>query len=132
MQDFTLQYKLQSTKNPNFAKYTSLLSKDYPYFSYVYRINSRTRIRLKLYASKIAHFPIKNYYIHHFTTTLQNQFFPTIPHTYFSTKFRITFNFIEVFPDDNPDTGATIKRKSTYHIATLPTGHIGYIGSNQN
>ena len=88
---------------------------------------SKTQIRLKPNSSKIAHFPIKNYYDLHFTTTSQNQFFPTFPHIYFSTKFCITFNFIEVFTDDKPDISATIIQNSTNHIATLPTGHIGYI-----
>ena len=37
------------------------------------------------------------------------------------------FNFIEVFTHDKPYTCATIIQNSTNHIATLPTGHIGYI-----
>ena len=112
---------------PNTNKFTSLLPKDYPYFSYIYRINSKTQIRLNSNSSKIAHFPIKNYYNLHFVTTPKNQFFPTIPHTYFSTKFRKTFNFIEIFTDDKPDICSTIIQSSTNHIATLPKGHIGYI-----
>ena len=127
IQDFTLQFKHQSTQHPNLAKFTSLLSKDYPYFSYIYRSNSKTQIRLKLNSSKIAHFPIKIYYDLQFTTTPQNQFFPTVPHTYFSTKIRTTFNFIEVFTDDKTDTCATIIQNSTNNVATLPTGHIGHI-----
>ena len=127
IQDFTLHFKNYSRVYPNYAKFTSLLSKDYPYFSYIYRINSKTQIRLKPNTSKIAHFPINNYYNLHFSTTPQKQFFPTISHTYFSSKFRTTFNFIEVFTDDKPDTCATIIQNSTNHIATLPTGHIGYI-----
>ena len=85
---------------------------------------------MKPNSSKIAHFPIKKYYNLHFTTTPQNRFFPTIPHTYFSTKFRTTFNFIEVLTDDEPDTCATITQNSTNHIATLPTlptRHFRYI-----
>ena len=85
-------------------------------------------VLIELYG--IAHFPFKNYCDLHFTTTPQNpyqKFFPTIPQTYFSTKFRTTINFIEVFTDDKPDTCATIILNSTNHIATLPTGHIGYI-----
>ena len=70
---------------------------------------------------------MKNYYNLNFTTTPQNQFFPTIPHTYYPSKFRTTFNFIEVFTDDKPDTCATIIQNSTNQIATLSTGHIGYI-----
>ena len=127
IQDFTLQFKHHSRIYPNYAKLTSLLSKDYPYFSYIYRINSKTQIRSKPNSSKIAHFPINNYYNLHFSTTLQKQFFPTILHTYFSSKFRTTFNFIEVFTDDKHNTCATIIQNSTNHIATLPTGHIGYI-----
>ena len=99
IQDFTLEFKYQSKTHPNYAKFTTLLSKDYPYFSYIYRINSKTQIRLKPKSSKIAHFPIKNYHNLHFTTTPQNHFFPSVPHTYFATKFRTTFNFIEVFTD---------------------------------
>ena len=126
IQDFTLQIKHRFTTYPNYKKFTTLLSKDYPYFSYIYRINSKTQIRLKPNSSKIAHFPIKNYYYLHFQTTPQNQLFPTVPHTYFSTKFCTTFNFIEVYTEDKPDTCVTLIQNSTNHIATLPTGHIGY------
>ena len=125
IQDFTLQYKHQLY--PNYTKITSHLSKDHPYFSYIYGIHSKTQIRLKPNSSKIAHFPLKTYYNLHFTTTLQNQFFPTLPHTYFSTKFCTTFSFIEVFTDDKPDTGAPIVQNYTNHVATLPTGRTGYI-----
>ena len=59
--------------------------------------------------------------------TPQNQFFPRIPHTYFSTKFCTTFNFIEIFSDDKPDTCASLIQNSTNNFATLPIGHIGYI-----
>ena len=125
IQDFTLESKYQSKTNPNYAKFTTLLSKDYPYFSYIF--NSKTQIRLKPKSSKIAHFPIKNYHILHFTTTPQNHFFPSVPHTYFATKFCTNFNFTEVFTDDKPDTCATIIQNTSKHVATLPTGHIGYI-----
>ena len=46
---------------------------------------------------------------------------------YISSKFRTAINFIEVFTHNKPDTCATIIKNSTSHIATLPTGHIGYI-----
>ena len=127
IQDFTLEFKYQSKTHPNYTKFTTLPSKDYPYFSYIYRINSKTQIRLKPKSSKIAHFPIKNYHNLHFTTTPQNHFFPSVPHTYFATKFRTNFNFIEVFTDDKPDICATIIQNTSKHVATLPTGHIGYI-----
>ena len=127
IQDFTLEFKYQSKTHPNYAKFTTLLSKDYPYFSYIYRINSKTQIRLKPKSSKIAHFPMKNYHDLHFTTTPQNHFFPSVPHTYFATKFRTNFNFIEAFTDDKPDICTTIIQNTSKHVATLPTGHIGYI-----
>ena len=78
IQDFTLQFKHHSRVYPNYGKFTSLLSKDYPDFSYIYRINSKTQIRLKPNSSKIAHSPNNNYYNLHFSTTPQKQFFPTI------------------------------------------------------
>ena len=126
IQDFTLEFKYQSKIHPSYTKFTTLLSKDYPYFSYIYRINSKTQIRLKPKSSKIAHFPIKNYYNLHFTTTPQSHFFPTIPHTYFATKFRTNFNFIEIFTDKKPEICATIIQNTSKHSVTLPTGHIGY------
>ena len=58
IQDFTLPFKHQSKDQPDTTKFTSLLSKDYPYFSYIYRNNSKTQIRLNPNSSKIAHFPI--------------------------------------------------------------------------
>ena len=93
IQNFTLEFKYQSEKHPSYAKFTTLLSKDYPYFSYICRIIPKTQIRLKSKSSKIAHFPIKNYHNLHFTATSQNHFFPSVPHTYFATKFRTTFIF---------------------------------------
>ena len=74
MHDFTLQFKHQSTQHPNLRIFTSLLSKYYPNFSYIYRIYSKTQIPSKSNSSKIVYFPIKNYYDLHFTTTPQNQF----------------------------------------------------------
>ena len=94
IQDFTLEFKYHSKTHPNYANFTTLLSKDYPYFSYNYRINSKTQIRLKPKTSKIAHFPIKNYHNLHSTTTPQNHFFPLVSHTYFATKFRTNFIFL--------------------------------------
>ena len=127
IQDLTLVFKYQSKVHPNYTKITTLISKDYPYFSYIYRINSKTQIRLKPKSLQIAHFPIKNYYNLHFTTTPQTHFFPTIPHIYFATKFCTNLNFIEVFTDKKPDVCATIIQNTSKHVATLPTGHIGYI-----
>ena len=76
----------------------------------------------------MAHFPIKNHYnVHHFSTTLNNPFFPTVLHSYFSTKIRTKFNFLKTFTNDKPDACATIIQNSTNHVATLPTGNIGYI-----
>ena len=125
IQDFTFQFKHQSTTHLNYTKIKSLLTIDYPYFSYIYRINTKRHLRLKPNSSKIVHFLIKNYNNSNFQTTPQNQFFPTVPYTYFSTKIRTTFNFIEVSTDDKPDTCATLIQNSTNHIATLPTGHTG-------
>ena len=127
IQDFTLEFKYQSKTHPNSAKFTTLLPKDYPYFSYIYRMNSKTQRRLKPKSSKIAHFPKKIYHNLHFTTTPQNHFFPSVPHTYFATKFRTNFNFIEVFTDNKPDICATIIQNISKHVATLPRGHIEYI-----
>ena len=62
IQNFTLEFKYQSKIHPNYTNFTTLLSKDYPYFSCIYRINPKTQIRLKPKSSKIAHFPIKNYH----------------------------------------------------------------------
>ena len=43
IQDFTLEFKYQSKTHQNYAKFTTLLSKDYPYFSYIYGINSKLK-----------------------------------------------------------------------------------------
>ena len=82
-QDFTLEFKNQSKTHPNYAKITTLLSKDYPFFSYIYRINSKTQIRLKPKSSKIAHFPKKNIItsilqLHHKTTSSLQYLIPIL------------------------------------------------------
>ena len=125
IQDFTLEFEYQSKIHPNYTKFTTLLSKDYPYFSYIYRINFKTQLRLKPESSKSAHFPIKSYYNLHFTTTKPLLSYST---TYlFATNFRTNFNFFEIFTDKKPDISATFIQNTSKHIATLPTGNIGYI-----
>ena len=123
IQDFTLEFKYQSKVHPNYTKFTTLLSKDYPHFSYIYRINSKTQIRLKPKSSKFAHFPIKNYYNLHFTTTPQNHFFPTIPHTYFATKFRTSLQCYPVIPARKilwfQPLGSTLQLAHLYNIYRL-------------
>ena len=96
IQDFTLQFKHHSRVHPNYATFTSLLSKDYTYFSYLYRIISKTQIRLKPNSSKIAHFPINNYYNLHFSTTPHKQFsppfhIPTIPQNFVQLSTSLKF-----------------------------------------
>ena len=71
---------------------------------------------------------MKIYHNLHFTITPQNHFFPSVPHTYFATKFRTNFNFIEVFKENKPEICATIIENTSKHVATLPTGNIGYFG----
>ena len=124
IQDFTLEIKYQSKTHPNYAKFTTLLSKDYPYFSYLYRINSKTQIRLKPKSSRIAHFPIKNTIIfilqthHKITSSLQYHTLILLP------SFVLQFH---VFTDNKPDICATVIQITSKHVATIPTGHIGYI-----
>ena len=127
IQDFTLEFKYQSKTHPNYAKFTTLLAKDYPYFSYIYRINSKTQIRLKPKSSKIAHFPIK---------IVINSILKLYRKTTSSIQYLIPIlllNFVQIsillkyFTDDKPDICATIIQNTSKHIATLPTGHIGYI-----
>ena len=78
IQDFTLQFKHRSRVHSNYTKFNSPLSKDYPYFSYIYRLNSKTQIRRKPNSSKTAHFPINNFYnfisqrLHKTISSLQN------------------------------------------------------------
>ena len=102
IQDFTLQFKYHSAVHPNFAKFTSALSNDYSYLSYIYRINSKTIIRLNPNPSKVVIFPLKNYYDLHFTTTQQNHFFPSIPHTYFFLQKSVKHSYsLKLSPTKN-------------------------------
>ena len=87
IQNFTIQIKHPTRIHPIYATFTSLLSKDYPYFSYVYRINSKTQIRLKPNSSKLAHFPINNYYNLLFSTTPHKQLSPQFPIPTFRQNF---------------------------------------------
>ena len=83
IQDFTLEFKYQSKTHPNYAKLTTFLSKAYPYFSYIYRNNSKTQIRLKPKSSKIAQFPNKIIInsilqLHHKTTSSLQYLIPIL------------------------------------------------------
>ena len=68
-----------------------------------------------------------NYYNLHFATPPTNHFFPAIPLSYVSSKFRTKCNFIEIFTVDKPDICSTIIQNSTNHVATLPKGHFDHI-----
>ena len=81
---------------------------------------------MKPNSSKTAHSTIKTTKI--FISQLHQRIgFYTVSHTYFSAKNRSTFNFIEVFTQDKPDTSAAIIQISTNHAAILPTRHICYV-----
>ena len=54
--DSTLQFKNQSKDQPNLTKCIGILSKDYPYSSFIYKINSRTQKRSNPSFSTLAHF----------------------------------------------------------------------------
>ena len=127
IQKFTLQCKHYSKNFRNHTKLKFFYLKITHIFLIFFRINARTQIRLKPISSKIAHFSKQNYYNLQFTTTPSNHCFPTLPHTYFSSKVPTTFKFFEAFTNDNPDTCVSIIQNSTSHIATLPPGNIGYI-----
>ena len=49
IQDFTLEFKYQSQIHPNHTKFTTLLSKDYPYFSYIYRIKNPNSLKTQIF-----------------------------------------------------------------------------------
>ena len=83
IQYFTLEFKYQSKTHPNYAKFTTLLSKDYPYFSYIYRNNSKTQMRLKPKSSKLHTFQLKIIIIfilqlHHKTTSFLQYLIPIL------------------------------------------------------
>ena len=83
IQDFTLEFKYQSKTHPNYAKFTTLISKDYPYFSYICRINSKTQIRLKPNLQKLHTFRLKIIIIfilqlHHRTTSFLQYLIPIL------------------------------------------------------
>ena len=79
---------------------------------------------------KTVHFPVKNYSKLHFTTSNNKQFFPSIPHTYFSSKFNRTFSFIELLTKTvkEQNTCSSLIKNFTSNIAALPKGNIGYKG----
>ena len=114
---------------PNNTKFTTITEKDYPFVSYIYMITSKEAIHFPPNTGKTVHFPIKNYTKLHFTTSNNKQFFPSIPHTYFSSKFNRTFSFIELLTkkDKEQNTCSSLIQNFTSNIATLPKGNIGYI-----
>ena len=130
----TLSYKTLHYNLDTFLKYfLTTLSSLHSYIKIIH--TSHTSMELTL-QHKVAGSPIPPrllIYLNKTITTfisLQHQIFtvfPTVPHTYFSTKFRTTFTFKETFTTDKPDTCATIMQNSTNHVATLPTGNIGYL-----
>ena len=75
---------------------SQLLSKDFRYFSYIYRINSKTQLRLRPNSTKIALFSIKTTKNFYYYNTKQSNF-PYSTSYFFSTKFRTIFFFIEFF-----------------------------------
>ena len=115
IQDFSLEFKYLSKVHPNYVKFTSLSSKDYPYFSYIYRINSKTQIRLKP-KEKLFWPSIYNY------TTKPLLSYNTTHYKVVQLSISLTFLQIK-----KPGICAIIIQNISKHVATLPTRHIGYI-----
>ena len=92
-------------------------------------ITSKEAIHFPPNTGKTVHFPFNNYSKLHFTTINNKQFFPSIPHTYFSSKFNRTFTFIKILTKNGKEqnTCSSLIQNFTSNIATLSKGNIGYI-----
>ena len=124
IQGFTLQCEHQSKVHPNYTKFLSLLSNDYPYFSYIYRFNSRTQIRSKPKSFEIAHFSIKYYFNFQSTTTPKNHFCPTIPISPPCSVQHLTSLKSSLWI--NPTLVQQSYQNLQVMLHTFPTEHIGY------
>ena len=113
----------------NTLPFTAHKEKDYPYFSYIYTINVKNKIYFKPNASQIIHFPIQPTLPLTFKTSDNEVIFPSTPHPFFNTRFNSTFNFLQVYQNNNtePSSCSVIIQNTTHHSATLTPGYIGYI-----
>ena len=68
---------------------------------------------------KSVHFPITTYSKLHFKTSSNKQFFPSIPHTHFSSKFNRTFSFIKLLTtnDNEQSMCSTLIQNHSSHPA---------------
>ena len=86
-QDFTSHFKHQLKVHPNYTKVTSLLSEDYPYFSYIHNTKSKTLIRFKLNSSNKAQLPYKTTILLNSQLHERNIFFLQLPKLVFLLNF---------------------------------------------
>ena len=123
-----MTYKEQHPKLYTKTYFSTFTEKDYPYISYIYTIKCKEPIHFKPRSLKTIHFPIKNYLNLHFEMEENTKFYPSIPYTNFSQKFKGVFYFLDMKVNDkNTDSCSTVIQIFTSHPATLPRGIIGYI-----
>ena len=130
IQTLTMQFTQFHQTCPNTTKiYNNYRKRLSICFIYIYMITSKEAIHFHQIQEKQYTFQliiIQNYT----STTLNNkQIFPSIPHTYFSSKFNRTFSFIELLTKTGKEqnTCSSLIQNFTSNIATIPKGNIGYI-----
>ena len=123
-----MTYKEQHPNLPTKTQFLTFTEKDYPYISHSYTIKCKEPNHFKPRSGKTIHFPIKIYLNLHFELEDNTNFYPSIPHTYFSQKFKDIFHFFDMIVNDkSKDSCSTVIRNFTSHSATQPPGIIGYI-----
>ena len=123
-----MTFKEQHPKLPTKTHFSTFTEKDYPFISYIYTIKCKEPIHFKPRSGKTIHFTIKNYPNLHFQLEDNTKFYPSVPYTYFSQKFKDVFHFLNmIVNDENKESCSTIIQNFTSHPATLPRGIIGLI-----
>ena len=123
-QDFTMNFKHSSIDQPANASFTTLVEKIFPFFSFNYQTKTKEAIYIK---PNTVHFPLKNSKIWSPNTENHEPLFPDMPRTLFLTKLKLYFSLKIFLAKTSWNSCAVFFKNIIMHMATLPTGIIGYI-----
>ena len=88
IQDFTMNFKHFFNDQPTIASLTALFETNFPFFSGIYQINSKTPTHIKPNAVRTLHFPLKTSNTIKLKTENHEPFYAEIPQTHFRSKLK--------------------------------------------
>ena len=123
-----MNFKQSFNDQPTIAPFSTLVEKIFRFFPFIYQIDSRKPAYNKPNTVKTLRCPLKIPEALFFKSENHESLFAEMPKPHFLSKLKRQFSFfLEVSSKYSENSCSELIENITMHMATLPTGIIGYI-----